>query len=244
MLFDDEFIMGGRSFGGLDDAFGLTDMSGFGRFGDDGEIVITGRVPGALYVDDISIGQTLIEHIQPVVSAQAMLTIEIPTYSEPTELPEMVDDTPVSEPPTDDQGDAPSDAMPLTIEKTSVVTFAPVHRDDEPTVALVGAGGDEPLIVPDHQPLDLFPGRPQGDVIDLPPAADEADTAQPDSVPPQVIGGRAYQQLSFLILDTPYVYGDDFLPVTVRPPLDQLFTPAFEGRFVLPQVGAWVLGPR
>jgi hypothetical protein len=79
MLFDDDFAIGAGSpdLGGWasrnDEGFGFSGLTGFGElnsFGDPsqfglGGVVVTGRHPGALYLDDFSAGETVMEHVLP-----------------------------------------------------------------------------------------------------------------------------------------------------------------------------------
>jgi hypothetical protein len=63
MIFNDDSMLDFRGNGFGDGAFGY----------DIGEVVITGRVPGALYVDDFSEGEYGLQHIQPLEYAQDQL---------------------------------------------------------------------------------------------------------------------------------------------------------------------------
>lgn len=124
--------------------------------------------------------------------------------------------------------------------------LAPSHgKDAEPLVlpqALIGGDDAEALVQPDLS--DLFD-------LAIPPLPAEVDLSMitvtpPNSVEaePVVFGGPAYQSLSFLILDTPFVVGDDQLPASVRPSIEELLGLAGDDTWVLPSsdTGAWLLG--
>jgi hypothetical protein len=220
MLFDDNFVMGRSAlqesgFGDLSNPFGPS------RF-DSGEVIITGRSPGSLYVDDISSGQTLLDHIQPVITAEQLVS---PLGQD--SLAELRD-----------AGQSATDAANDAVQAAPAALLARDHKDEALALPLMsGAAHDLPLIALDHLPAD----RP---VFDAPPAPQAFAPASHNTVHDFSLG-RAYQSLSFLIVDTPYAYGDDHLPATLRPSLDQLLgAAAGDAPFLLPSShgGAWVLG--
>lgn len=188
MLFDDSFVLGHGigGLGGLDDAFG-----GPNRF-DTGEIIVVGRVPGSLYIDDFSAGQTGLEHILPLLTAEGAVTA-------PTS------DAAGHAAASDDSGSA---ALALLS-----------HGKDEPPAAIVLPTTDAPLA---QFELDGF-ARP---ALDLSPVQPIDPVAPPslgdDGGVVTMIGGRAYQSLSFLIIDTPFAFGDSHLPASLRPSVDAL----------------------
>jgi hypothetical protein len=202
---------------------------------DAGEVIITGRAPGSLYVDDFSDAQMGLEHIRPLEFAKnelsAIVTLDVVDLSndaDPTD--------PVAE-------DAP--ATPVAAnddESPAALVLASDGKDAEPLVLIPADGdGDESLVQLD--PLDLaIPPLP---VFETPTVTVTPPTFDDDDAP--VVFGRAYQSLAFLILDTPYVVGDDNLPPTLRPPINELLglLDADDGQnWVLPLGGAgsWRLG--
>lgn len=279
MFFEDDFVIGGpkglTGFGEL----GLDDFGGFSRVG---EVVITGRVPGALYVDDISVDETPLEYLLPFVhtatSVAALETAFAPVgpsaaeYVEPDageagdEAAEEGDAAPaaiilVAESrstddgltiPVDPKADLQSDFEPLAV--TPVEAAPPVFSD----------GGDDPVEQGPSNPFgfDVHVTEYAGDAG--PPAQSGDDWIMPIVTPAPVQGltidipapqpaadglrdhtlGGAFQSLSFLILDTPFVVGDNNLPPTVRPSIQDLMGPLFEDLFpfLAPRSGSWVLG--
>lgn len=136
-----------------------------------------------------------------------------------------------------------------------------VAANDDDAPALLLAPGDEK----DAGPLVLTPALADGDEAEalvapdlsdlfdlaIPPLPAEVDLSMftvtpPNSVAaePVVVGGPAYQSLAFLILDTPFVVGDDHLPATLRPSIEDLLGLAGDDTWVLPpsDTGAWLLG--
>ncbi len=231
MFFNDDgmldFRAGGFGSDVLDSIFG--GPMGF----DAGEVIITGRVPGALYVDDIFDGQTGLEHIQPLEFAQNELT---------DVTVDLVDLT----------GDAGPDAEPVVEDAPAGLTAA--NDDDAPSalaassgkdaeaLAPISGGGDGDTTLIQLDPMDL--ALPPMPVFELPVVTVTAPTL--DDAGPVMIGGRAYQSLSFLILDTPFVVGDDYLPQTLRPPINELLGLSDDDgqAWVLPLggLGSWRLG--
>lgn len=195
MLFDDDFVMGqgpgAHDLGGFNDAFGGMDRL------DAGEIVVVGRVPGSLYIDDFSAGQTALEHILPMIEAQNAIS-------------------PVG---ANDPGPAAAgqedDLAQLTLASLTGQTDSPaaiiLPTFDSP---LADFGADSGHDVFARPLLDLNPVTPIDPVA--PVTADTGDQ------PFTLIGGHAYQSLSFLIIDTPYAVEDSHLSPTLRPSVDAL----------------------
>lgn len=234
MIFNDDSMLDFRG-NGFGDS--ITD-SIFGY--DIGEIVITGRVPGALYVDDFSAGEYGLQHIQPLEYAQDQLAEII-----------ILDVT--------EQADASGsleEALPPVVEEPSN-GLNPANDDDAPVgLALAGHGKSvEPLVlIPgsdsdgggfgDLNALDLdlaIPPIPAFSNHDAPSDILTAPSVY-DADQPLIIGGRAYESLSFLIIDTPFAVGDSLLPSVLRPSLNELLglVTDDEDAFVLPARG-WVL---
>lgn len=227
MIFNDDSMLDFRGNGFGDSIFGY----------DIGEVVITGRVPGALYVDDFSEGEYGLQHIQPLEYAQDQLaeiiTLDVVDQADASGLLEETT-APVEEPsdgltPANDD-DAPA-GLALVLD----------GKDAEPLVLI--PGGDRDGGVGDVSVLDLdlaIPPIPAFSSVEAPTV-----TLTPQSVDdePLTIGGRAYESLSFLIIDTPFALGDSLLPQTLRPSLNELLGLDFmdeQDAFVLPARG-WVL---
>lgn len=228
MFFDDGHILDLRGPGG-----GNALLGGAAGF-EIGEVIITGRVPGALYADDLLGGETFLEHVLPLEYGHGGV------------------------PPVADLADATSGVIPEALAGGGQAGDQPVpaNDDDGPAALPLASHGK------DAEPLVLVPADSDGGefpvqldltaVHDLaiPPLPVEVDlstvtVSPPNSVEadPVVIGGPAYQSLSFLILDTPFVVGDDHLPPTVRPSIEELLGLAGEDTWVLPPTdrGAWLL---
>ena len=236
MFFNDDSMLDFRGNGFGDD---VMDAIFGGPVGyDAGEVVITGRVPGALYVDDFSEAQYGLEHIQPLEFTQNELSGVITV-----DVVDMANDADQATwtPPGDDAGAglvaANDDDAPAAL------SLASHGKDAEPLAPIAGDGdGAESLVQLDLNVLHDLAIPPLPAEVDLsmvtvtPPNSVEAD--------PVIIGGAAYQSLSFLILDTPFLVGDDHLPPTVRPSIEELLGLAGEDSWVLPLGGngAWRLG--
>ncbi|MBI1406270.1 MAG: hypothetical protein GC145_09115 [Caulobacter sp.] len=218
MLFDDDFVMGhvpgAQDLGGFNDAFG-----GPGRF-DAGEIVVVGRVPGSLYIDDFSAGQTALEHILPMIEAQNAIS-------------------PVG---ADEQGPAAS----AQSDDLGQLTLAGLNVQDDSPAAIILPTFESPLAdFGADFGHDVF-ARPLLDLTPVTPIDPVAPAADAGDLPFTLIGGQAYQSLSFLIIDTPYAVEDSHLSPTLRPSVDALLglTDADNGDvWVLPAQGhrSWLL---
>lgn len=119
---------------------------------------------------------------------------------------------------------------------------APLRAKDAEPLVLIAGDVAEAVVLPDlaqHYDLDIPP-------LPVSPPLPTVTVTPPGSVPaePVAFGGPAYQSLAFLILDTPFVVGDDHLPPTVRPSLEDLLGLAGDDAWVLPpsDIGAWRLG--
>ncbi|HYE46519.1 MAG TPA: hypothetical protein VEA44_12195 [Caulobacter sp.] len=232
MLFDDDFAIGRWGSDGLG---ALEDLLGGPSRYDAGEVIITGRVPGALYVDDFSEYRTGLEHIQPLEAAQDainIITVELAEFADRADL------TTVEEPPASEEDEG---------EEASAALIAPVSEKTEEPLVLVTRDDGEPL-AGGFGDLDLTDfGRPLIDLIPAPPIVSVTPPDMTGEQPaPVVPGGRAYQSLAFLILDTPFVVGDDNLPPSVRPPINELLgldeDEDVATTWVLPTGrGAWIL---
>lgn len=261
MFFDDDFILGSGPRGLT--GFGDLGLDGFGDFSRVGEVVITGRVPGALYVDDISIDQTPLEYLLPFVHTETSVTALETAFApiSPTAdetLVEAVADEPA------EQDEAPAAGILIAESRSTddgvIVEFkadlpaAPVTFDDappaidEPDQGPVNDFGFDFEITeyaadlppaPGHQ-VELTAPTPVvvGLSVDVPPPPASVDTIRDHTL------GGAFQSLSFLILDTPFVVGDSQLPPTVRPSLQDLMGPLFEDLFpnFTPRSSSWLLG--
>lgn len=248
MLFDDDYAYGRWGNDGLGS---LEDLIGGPSRYDAGEIVIVGRVPGALYVGDFSEYELGLEHIQPLEAAQSSIntiTFDLADLGDNSELTQI--ELPPVEPDGDTDGETEAAAPTVTDEHEApaALTRAASEKAEEPLIlisqhdgeALSGALGD----------LDLTDfGRP---VIDFTPVTPVVTVTAPDMTGgeqpgPVLTGGRAYQSLAFLLIDTPFVVGDDNLPPTVRPPLNALLGLPDEDdvgqTWILPSTGrgAWIL---
>ena len=237
MLFDDDFAYGRWGNEGLDGLFG-----GPARF-DAGEIIITGRVPGALYMDDLPGGMTALDRILPfqyldgqlqsdVLDAQAGHQFEAPAVI-------TTDGSDAAGPDAGAQSSDPDAGL-------QSITAAP-KGEEKPLVLITQEDGSPLSGLGDFNPVDF--GRPP---IDLTPVPVVITVTPPDmgggeQPSPVIPGGRAYQSLAFLLIDTPFVVGDEHLPPTVRPPLNELLGLPDEDdagqTWVLPATGrgAWVL---
>ena len=240
MLFNDDSMLDFRGNGFGDD---VMDAIFGGPVGfDAGEVVITGRVPGALYLDDISPAQYGLEHIRPLEYIQnelsTIFTVDVGDLANGA-------DTSTYEPPSEDSGEESSGALVAANDDDAPAALSlPSHgKDAEPLVLVPGDGdGAHSLVQLDLNALHDLAIPPLPAEVDLsmvtvtPPGSVEAD--------PVIIGGPAYQSLSFLILDTPFVVGDDHLPPTVRPSIEELLGLAGGDTWVLPlrDNGAWRLG--
>lgn len=243
MIFNDDSLLDFRGIG-----FGDNVMDSIFGY-DAGEVVITGRVPGALYVDDFSDGEYGLQHIQPLEYAQDQLSSVVAI-----EVFEVVDASDSTDEPTVE--DAPAGLAAANDDDGPAALVALVHgKDAEPAVLIpagdggAGAGSDGLILLDLHDlAIPPIPGLPSFEaptVTVTPPTFD-------DDIAPVFIGGRAYQSLSFLIIDTPFAVGDSQLPDALRPSLNELLglvTPAGLGdddgqAFVLPVSGkgAWRLG--
>lgn len=230
MIFNDDSMLDFRGNGFGDSVFGY----------DIGEVVITGRVPGALYVDDFSAGEYGLQHIQPLEYAQDQLaeiiTLDVVDQADASGLLEETT-VPVVEEPSDGLTPANDDDAPAGLALVS-------HGKDVEPLALI-PGSDSDGGVGDLSVLDLdlaipaIPTYSNHDVSnDILVAPSVYDTDEP-----LMIGGRAYESLSFLIIDTPFAVSDSLLSPTLRPSLNELLGLDFmdEGdAFVLPARG-WVL---
>lgn len=234
MIFNDDNVLDFRGFGFSDGVMDLT----FGY--DAGEVVITGRVPGALYVSDISDGVTLLEYVLPqdfspniIQSVSDLPQVGIDGAGEIDGGAVVVDNSDATPTPAND--DAP--------QSLALVSDG---KDTEPLVLI--AGGDEGVVV-DTAVTDLhdltIPPIPlsasEAPVVTVTPPTLDLDPA------PVMIGGRAYESLSFLIIDTPFAVGDNQLPETLRPSIEALLgllgsNNDDDGQaFVMP-ARSWVLG--
>ncbi|WGM40615.1 hypothetical protein [Caulobacter sp. NIBR1757] len=241
MIFNDDSMLDfrGNGFGdGVDGLFGY----------DVGEVVITGRVPGALYVEDFSDGEYGLQHIQPVDYVQDELSNLVTV-----EVVDVVDASgPIEDPALPDAGgeDAPAGLVASNDDAPAALVVQSHGKDAEPLVLI--PGGDSDGGVGDLTVLDLHDlAIPPIPVLDAPSITVTPPTFDDDVAP--VIFGRAYQSLSFLIIDTPFAVGDSQLPSALRPTLNELLgltTPPAQDdeddgqAFVLPASGwgAWRLG--
>jgi hypothetical protein len=245
MLFDDEFAYGRWGNDGLGS---LEDLLGGPSRYDAGEIVIVGRVPGALYVGDFSEYELGLEHIQPLEAAQGAFNTITVDLAEVGEHADLVLVEPPATPEDDSEEGAAAPAVTVEDEAPAALTRAVSEKTEEPLVLITQDDG-EPLAdaFGDIDPTDF--GRP---VVELTPIQPVITITAPDMTggeqpAPVVTGGRAYQSLAFLLIDTPFVVGDDNLPPTVRPPLNALLGLPDEDdigqTWVLPVTGrgAWIL---
>lgn len=243
MIFNDDSMLDfrGNGFGDsvMDSIFGY----------DVGEVVITGRVPGALYVDDFSEGEYGLQHIQPLEYIQNELsnvvTVDVADAAgsvEETTIPDAVGE------------DAPAGLVASNDDDAPAALVVQSHgKDAEPLVLI--SGGDSDGGVGDLTVIDLhdlaIPPIPVLPTLDAPTVTVTPPTFDDDTAP--IIFGRAYQSLSFLIIDTPFAVGDSQLPSALRPTLNELLgltTPPAQDdedagqAFVLPASGwgAWRLG--
>ncbi|MDB5471897.1 MAG: hypothetical protein JWR84_3457 [Caulobacter sp.] len=236
MIFNDDSMLDFRGTG-----FGDSVMDSIFGY-DAGEVVITGRVPGALYVDDFSEGEYGLQHIQPLEYIQnelgSVITVDIVDVADTSGILEetlVAEAPPANQPANDD--DAPAALVALSHGKT-----------EEPLVLIPGdshgdaGAGDLNLTAIDLHDLAIPPiPLPSFEAPHITVTAPTFD----DDTGPVIIGGRAYQSLSFLILDTPFVVGDSQLPSFLRPSLNELLglpaTDEDEGQaFVLP-ARSWLL---
>lgn len=235
MFFNDDSMLDFRGNGFGDD---VMDAIFGGPVGfDAGEVIITGRVPGALYVDDFSEAQYGLEHIQPLEHIQDELS-----GVGAIEVVDLANDADPATGDADPGEEAPAGLVAAN-DDDAPAALIPAHdgKDAEPLV-LATDDGEEALVLPDLlDPFDLaippLPAEVDLSMITVtPPGSVEAD--------PVTIGGPAYQSLAFLILDTPFVVGDDQLPPTVRPSIEELLGLAEDDGWVLPLggSGAWRLG--
>lgn len=229
MIFNDDSMLDFRGNGFGDSVFGY----------DIGEVVITGRVPGALYVDDFSAGEYGLQHIQPLEYAQDQLaeiiTLDVVDQADASGL---LEETlaPVVEEPSNGLSAANDDDAPAGLALHS-------HgKDVEPLVLIPGSdsdGGVGDLSVLDLDlaipPIPTFSNHDVSSDILTAPSVYDADE-------PLIIGGRAYESLSFLIIDTPFAVSDSLLSSVLRPSLNELLglVTDDEDAFVLPARG-WVL---
>jgi hypothetical protein len=211
MLFEDGYVLN-QGFG--DHGFGLDGLYGPSRF-DTGEIVVVGRVAGAIYTDDFSAGQTGLEHILPVVSAENAFG---GNFSDDTSVGHALS--------TGDSTDAAQGLILSGLGKEAEPLAIPLSEAADPLANLYL----------DHAGLSLSPVEPiYGD--------GPAMSGDEDFTP--MIGGRPYESLSFLIIDTPFAYGDSHLTASLRPSVESLLGLADDGLdgWVLPTAGrgAWRL---
>lgn len=224
MIFNDDSLLdvGGAAFGG--------GLFGRGAGFDAGEVIITGRVPGSLYADDLLGMETFLEHLMPIqqLSDDVAVALEVTDASVITVV---------------DIGDLPAAANDDAPESLALVSHA---KDAEPLVLI--PGGDEGVVVDtvvtDLHDLTIPPiplSASEAPVVTVTPPTADLDPA------PVVIGGRAYESLSFLIIDTPFAVGDNQLPETLRPSIEALLgllgsDNDDDGQaFVMP-ARSWVLG--
>lgn len=227
MIFNDDSLLDfrptslGDSF--LNGAFG-------GRFGADvAEVVITGRGPGSLFLDDYFKPEFRSELVQPLDFSAPPVPL--------AEHGPSVDETPAAPVVGNDNEDLAAVALSRHVhEKTELPT----------QVADTGGHSDPGLILVELHDLAI-PPRPAPADLDVPTITVTPPTFDGEPAP-VIIGGRAYQSLSFLILDTPFVLGDGELPTSLRPTIDDLLGLTDDddaNAWVLPVgdgAGAWRLG--
>ena len=232
MIFNNDSMLDFRPTGfGFDDAFGY----------DASEIVITGRMPGALYVDDISEGQTVLEYVLPHEFSDNLIRDPVDFGGAAPDADGRAD-----APVVDSEGGAGLVAANDDDGPTALIASA--HGKDEAPLVLIPAGDDGHLTITPFDQHDLaIPPVPLLQNAAAPTITVTAPTFDSEA-PPVFIGGRAYQSLSFLILDTPFVLGDGQLPVSLRPTIDDLLGLTDDedaNAWVLPVgsgAGAWRLG--
>eukprot|EP01030_Chromulinospumella_sphaerica_P016147 gene16147-15958_t len=131
MIFNDDSMLDFR-----------TNEFGDGIFGFDvGEVVITGRVPGALYVDDFSAGEYGLQHIQPLEYIQNELSDAVAVdVVDVTDSSDIVDGTLVVESPADE--DAPAGLVAANDDDApAALTALTAGKDAEPLVLIPGDAG-------------------------------------------------------------------------------------------------------
>ena len=245
MIFNDDSMLDFRGTG-----FGDSVMDSI--FGYDvGEVVITGRVPGALYVEDFSEGEYGLQHIQPLDYTQDELTNSITVdITDVADASGLIEDTSVADPVSED---APAGLVASNDDDApSALVVQSDSKDAEPLVLL--SAGDSDGGVGDLTVLDLndlaIPPIPVLPTFEAPTVTVTPPSFDDDAAP--IIFGRAYQSLSFLIIDTPFAVGDSQLSNTLRPTLNELLglttssgQDEDDGQaFVLPATGwgSWRLG--
>jgi hypothetical protein len=240
MIFNDDSMLDFRRTG-----FGDSVMDAIFGF-DMGEVVITGRVPGALYVEDFSEGEYGLQHIQPLEFVQDELSNLVAV-----DVIDMADASGLTEDTPADDGEGASDALtPANDDDAPSALIVLTHgKDAEPQVVTAGdiedgAGAGELNLI---DPFDLaIPAIPQLFSLDAPAVTLAPQDVDTDA--PLMIGGRAYQSLSFLIIDTPFAVGDSQLTDYLRPSLNELLGLSAESglgeddgqAFVLP-ARSWLL---
>lgn len=253
MIFNDDSMLDfrGNGFGqgGMDDLFGR----GMGY--DIGEVVITGRVPGALYLDDLPGGMTALDKIMPFENVGGISIDQVLVSLDEPQTVGLVTLGGEDIVPADDGGDNGAAVVPANDDSAPATLPALTHGKDEAPLVLVVANdthdGAPGLATLDQDDLSIPP-------IPLPAFdAPTVDAVMPTAGEPApvIIGGRAYESLSFLIIDTPFAVGDGQLPDSLRPSLNELLgltggdgqgdDQADDGQaFILPATGwgSWRLG--
>lgn len=243
MIFNDDSMLDFRGTG-----FGDSVMDAIFGF-DAGEVVITGRVPGALYVEDFSEGEYGLQHIQPLEFAQgelnSLVAVDVTDVVDAAGTLEgsLVVEEPVGESSAEGLVAANDDDSPAALVSLS-------HgKSADPQVLFGGDSGDgvDALGLNAIDPFDLdIPAIPLLSTVEAPAVAVAAPTFDEDA--PLMVGGRAYQSLSFLIIDTPFAVGDSQLTDYLRPSLNELLGLSAESglgeddgqAFVLP-ARSWLL---
>jgi hypothetical protein len=242
MIFNDDSMLDFRGTG-----FGDSVMDAIFGF-DAGEVVITGRVPGALYVEDFSEGELGLQHIQPLEFVQDELSNLVTV-----DVLDIADASGLTEETLVEDGEGASDALTAANDDDAPSTLIALTRgkDAEPQVLtasdnedVAGAGAGELNLI---DPFDLaIPTIPQLSSLDAPVVTVAPQDLDADA--PLMVGGRAYQSLSFLIIDTPFAVGDSQLTDYLRPSLNELLGLSAESglgeddgqAFVLP-ARSWLL---
>ncbi len=230
MIFNDDSMLDVRGW-----EFGNTGFSG-PLAADIGEVIITGRAPGSLYADDLSPGETFLEHILPFEFSRGAAT---PVFDlTETEAGVVSETLKIADATTDTVVPANDDEAPASL------SLSDLGKDAEPLILIDGDNGAIDIVATDLHDLSIPPiplSAAEAPVITVTPPTLDADPA------PVIIGGRAYESLSFLIIDTPFAVGDSQLPGSLRLSIEELLglggsnSDDDDQAFVMP-ARSWVLG--
>lgn len=225
MLFTDHFALASNFSRNADDAFGFNTVGG---------IIITGRVPGSLYIDDFSAGESVLGHIMPIGHRDSLVNLGDSTTDLMTAAP--VDGQGEAGPSDADAGVAPA-ALALPQLKAEAFSAGDHGQDAGVSIALTVTDYDAMTGAHDLPVFGLTP-------LDLPHTVIAAAQAGVDNATMSIGGGRTYESLSFLIIDTPFAYGDEHLPANLRPTINDLLgfstDSSEDDNWVMP-VRSWVL---